>query len=75
MFWHNAIHVGVGLSPVGFPGRKTVATIGFGLHAMHKAVLGSARVIRQLENTAHSHSGGLSPSNGCVLHRHRGGRM
>ncbi len=64
MFWHSAIHVGVGLSSVGFPGRKTDATIGLGLNVMHKVVLGPARVIRQLENRAHSHSGGLSPSNG-----------
>ncbi len=64
MFWHSAFHVGVGLSPVGFLGRKTDATIGFGLKAMHKVVLGPAQVIRQLENRAHSHSGWLSPSNG-----------
>jgi hypothetical protein len=45
-----------------FPGRKTNTTIGFGHSAMHKVVLGPARVIRQLKNGAHSLRGGLSSS-------------
>ncbi len=59
MFWHGAIHVGIGLSSLGFPGRKTCATIGFGFSAMHKVVLWPAWVIMQLENGLHSHGGGL----------------
>jgi hypothetical protein len=31
VFWRGAIHVRVGLLLSGFPGRKTDATIGFGL--------------------------------------------
>ncbi len=57
MFWHGAIHVGVGLSPSGFPGRKMDTNIGSGLSARQKVVMGPAWVIRQLENRAHSHSG------------------
>jgi hypothetical protein len=38
------------------PRRKTDATIGFGLGAIHKVVLGPVQVIRQLLNRAHSHS-------------------
>ncbi len=64
VFWHSAIHVSVDLSSSGFPGRKMDATIGFGLRVMHKMVLRPARVIRQLENRAHLHSRGLSPSTG-----------
>jgi hypothetical protein len=56
------IHIGVSLLPSGLPGRKIEATIGYGLDAMHKLVLGPAQVIRQLEEREHSHSGGLSPS-------------
>jgi hypothetical protein len=48
--------------PQAFLGGRRMLPIG--LSTMHKVVLGSARVIRQLENVAHSHSGGLSPSTG-----------
>ncbi len=51
MFWHGANHIGIGLSPLGFPGRKTNAIMGFGLNAMHKLVLELAQVVRQLEKS------------------------
>jgi hypothetical protein len=61
VFWHGAIHVGIGLLPLGLHVKKMDANIGFGLGAMHKVVLGLARMIRQLENRAHSHSGRVKP--------------
>jgi hypothetical protein len=51
VFWHGANHIGIGLFPSGFPGRKTNAIMRFGLNAMHKLVLELARVVRQLEKS------------------------
>jgi hypothetical protein len=43
------------------------ATIGFGLGAMHKVVLGPTQIITQLESSAHSHRRRLSLST-MILH-------
>jgi hypothetical protein len=42
VFWRSEIHVSIGILASGSPGRKMAATIGFGLSAMHKVVLGPA---------------------------------
>ncbi len=68
MFWCGVIYVGFGVLPLGLPGIDfTTGMVVFG--AMQKVVLGPARVIRQLENRAHSHSRELSlTTDNCCRH-------
>jgi hypothetical protein len=61
-----AICVRIGLSTLGFPGRKTDVTIGFGLSAMHEVVLGLAWVIEQLVLDESSQS--CYCNNNCCRH-------